>query len=146
MLVTLQGGSTNELNEEMDPVRVMTTGTLSVSGDVYTLTYQETQQDEGDGSVMTQDIQLTLTPQRVEMTRFGDFGTSMVFMKDHRFEGQYHTPYGSLDMAVFATTVHCNLTPTHGRVHLQYQLDIQGGFAAMHELRMEYIANDTTLG
>ena len=29
----------------------------------------------------------------------------------------------------------------HGSVTLEYQLDLQGSFAAMHELRLTYAAN-----
>lgn len=144
VLLTLYGRSQTEPGEEDAPIQLMTTGQLSVSGGTYTLRYQETQPEDDSGHISTQDITLQLQTGRVVMTRTGDFGTSMVFVKGRRFEGAYHTPYGDLDMAVYATRVSCKLTPDHGSVHLQYQLDMQGSFAAMHELKLEYVAGEAS--
>ncbi len=142
VLLTLCGSSGDGSGEMDENIRVITTGQLKQTPSGYMLRYQETQTDEGDGSVMTQDIILSMQPGRVTMTRLGDYGTSMVFVKDRRFEGKYHTPYGDLDMALFATQVQCDLTPERGSVSLKYQLDLQGSFAAMHALRLEYVAGE----
>lgn len=141
VLVTIAGRSQDYPGEDEEPIRVTTTGRLNVSGSNYTLCYQETQPEDEKGKPSTQDITLQMQPGRVMMTRAGDFGTSMVFIKGQRFEGAYHTPYGNLDMAIYATRVNCKLTPEHGTVHLQYQLDMQGSYSALHELRLEYAAN-----
>ena len=45
-------------------------------------------------------------------------------------------------MALYATQVSTSLFPDHGSVHLEYQLDVQGSFAAMHTLQLEYVAGD----
>ncbi|MGN0745570.1 MAG: DUF1934 domain-containing protein [Aristaeellaceae bacterium] len=138
VVVTLCGIS-GERGEE-DVIRVMTTGQLRRTPSGYLLRYQETQTDDNDGTVMTQDIILSLQPGRVSMTRLGDYGATMVFVKDRRFEGKYRTPYGELDMAIFATHVQCDLAPEKGSVHLKYQLDLQGSFASMNTLHLEYVA------
>lgn len=142
VLLTMTGSARNERGEAEEPVKLMTTGVLKPSASGYMLRYQESQTDEGDGSVMTQDIILLMQPGRVTMTRLGDFGTSMVFVKDRRFEGVYHTPYGDLDMALFATQVSVSLAPDHGSVSLEYQLDLQGNYVSMHTLRLEYVAGE----
>lgn len=141
VLVTIAGRSQDYPGEDEEPIRVTTTGRLKVSGSQYTLYYQETQPEDEKGKTSTQNITLQMQPGRVMMTRAGDFGTSMVFVKGQRFEGAYHTPYGNLGMAVYATRVNCKLTPEHGTVHLQYQLDMQGSYSALHELSLEYAAN-----
>ncbi|MBQ8654376.1 MAG: DUF1934 domain-containing protein [Clostridia bacterium] len=138
VLVTLSG--TSDASGQDDTIRVMTTGQLRKTPAGFMLRYQETQTDEGDGSVMTQDIILNMQPGRVSMTRLGDYGTTMVFVKDTRFEGKYRTPFGELDMALFATQVQTELSPEKGMVHLKYQLDLQGSFAAMNTLHLEYAA------
>lgn len=140
VLLTLSGTSQGEADD--GPIQMMTTGELTLTEHGYLLRYQESQPDENDGAMVTQEIILDLQPDRVTMTRVGDFGTSMVFVRGRRFEGVYHTPYGDLDMAVYATRVSCRLAPEKGSVHLQYQLDLQGSFAAMHELQLEYVAGD----
>lgn len=142
VLVTLYGAAKNEQGEVETPIRLMTRGELSAAPEGYILNYEESQTDEGDGSVLTQQIMLLLQPGRVSMNRLGPFGTSMVFVKDRRFEGVYHTPYGDMDMALFATQVSVDAHEDHGSVYLEYQLDLQGGFASMHTLKLEYVASD----
>lgn len=142
VLVRLAGAAKNDRGETEEPICLMTTGELKPTPSGYVLRYQESQTDEGDGSVLTQDIILMMQPGRVSMTRLGDFGTSMVFVKDRRFEGVYRTPYGDMDMALFATQVNVNLGEDHGSVYLEYQLDIQGGYASMHTMQLEYAASD----
>ena len=142
VLLSLSGSAQTGDGAEDGPIQIMTTGLMTLSEDSYVLRYQESQPDDDGKTVTTQDVILELSPGRVTMTRLGEYGTSMVFVKDQRFEGVYHTPYGDLDMAVYATRVSCRLAPERGSVHLQYQLDLQGAFAAMHELHLEYVAGE----
>lgn len=121
-------------------VHLVTTGILTPLAKGYKLEYQETQPEDG----AVQDISLLMDQTRVMMTRKGAFSTSMVFEKGRRFEGMYHTPYGNMDMAIYATRVSCKLTPSQGDIHLQYQLDLQGQFAAMQDLRLHYVENNGT--
>lgn len=132
-------------NPESDETfRLLVPGQLTVNGNVYTLRYQETQTDEDSHASVTQDITLILRPGHVTMMREGAFSTSMVFCKEQPFEGAYHTPYGDLAMSVYASTVACDLTPTEGHVHLQYQLNLQGAFGSMNDLTLHYRKNERT--
>lgn len=119
---------------EGEQVRLVTSGKLTHNEKGYLLKYRETQ-PEGDDY---QEIDLLMDGKRVTMNRTGGFATSMVFEKGYRFEGIYATPYGDLDMALYATQVECNLSMERGMVYLQYQLDIQGQYAAMHDLHIKY--------
>lgn len=141
VVVTIHSASKNDIGEMEEPIRLMTTGELVRSPGGYVLRYEESQTDEGDGTVLTQEILLMMQPGRVSMTRLGAFGTSMVFVKDRRFEGVYHTPYGDMDMAIFATQVSMDLSDDKGSLFLEYQLDMQGGFVSMHQLQLEYAAS-----
>lgn len=142
VLVTLYGSAKNEMGEMDEPIKLMTTGELTPAPGGYVLQYQESQTDEGDGSVMTQDIVLMMQPGRVSMNRLGDYGTSMVFVKDRRFEGAYRTPFGDMEMALYATQVNVNLGEDRGSVFLEYQLEFQGGYMSMHTMQLEYMASD----
>lgn len=141
VLLTLLGRSQTAPDDPGDPIQLMTTGQLTVTGPMYILQYKETQPDDPNGDA-AQDVVLQMEPGRVVMTRLGAFGTSMAFVKGKRFQGVYHTPYGDLEMAVYATKVNCALSPERGRVHLSYQLDMQGSFAAMNELKLEYVVSE----
>ena len=127
-------GWTHDDDEPGDSVRLLTTGTMTGGKDLWRIDYTETQPDN-EGS----DVTLTLDKGVVTMQRTGAFATSMVFDQGHRFEGNYSTPYGDLAMGVYATHVKYQVEDGPiGEVNLTYQLDLQGQFAAMHELRIRF--------
>lgn len=138
VLLTLRSASRN--GEEETPVmNLRCKGVLRPTSSGCMLRYQEVQKDEDTGNVLSQDVILALQPDRVTMTRLGDYGTTMLFIKDRRFEGAYHTPYGDLELALFATQVNVQMTPEGGSVHLEYQLDMQGSYAAVQVIDVEYV-------
>lgn len=138
VLVTLISGSHRDDGEPGETIRLRCQGELRQTTSGYMLRYQEVQTDEGTGETLSQDVILGLQPDRVTMTRLGPFGTTMVFVKDRRFEGAYHTPYGDLGLALYATQVSCRLGPDCGKVHLEYQLDMQGSYAAVQTIDVAY--------
>lgn len=140
VLVTLVSGSHSGDSEPEELIRLRCQGELKETSTGYLLRYQEVQTDEETGKTVSQDVILSLQPDRVTMNRLGAFGTTMVFVKDRRFEGAYHTPYGDLGLALFATQVSCRLGPDSGSVHLEYQLDMQGNYAAVQTIDVTYTA------
>lgn len=135
VLISVSGWSKGEGDSEAaDTVRLLTTGTLTEAQDGWHIQYVETQPDN-----QASDVTLTLKGGVVTMERSGAFSTSMVFEKGCRFEGSYETPYGALAMGVYPTQVKYQVDDTaNGQVSLQYQLDLQGQFAAMHELQIRF--------
>jgi len=45
-----------------------------------------------------------------------------------------------LSLSVFPTQVKCRAADDAGMVHLEYQLDVQGRFTAMHTIHIDYCA------
>ena len=134
VLVSIMGWTRDDEGLD-DPMRLLTTGTLTGDKDAWRIDYTETEPDDGE----THDVTLTLGRGVVTMQRTGQFATSMVFDQGRRFEGSYSTPYGELAMGVYPTHVRYRVDPDHmGEVNLTYQLDLQGQFAAMHELRIRF--------
>ena len=140
VLVTLVSSAHTEGAEPEETIRLRCQGELRETANGYMLRYQEVQTDDETGKTVSQDVILGLQPGRVTMTRLGAFGTTMVFVKDRRFEGAYHTPYGDLGLALFATQVVCKTGPDAGTVHLEYQLDMQGSYAAVQTIDVSYVA------
>ena len=124
------------------PIQFMTRGTLHLGDQGHAvLEYTESQEDEETGEIVTSQITLAMEKNRVTMTRRGDCSNTMVFIPQRRFEGVYQTPYGNMDMAVYARGVRCEIGEQKGSVHLKYQLDIQGTYASTNELHLEYAEN-----
>ena len=126
------------------PIQFMTKGKLTLE-DPAVLEYTESQEDEETGKISTALITLTMEKNRVTMTRRGECSNTMVFVPDQRFEGIYSTPYGDMDMAVYARRVRCDIGEKRGSIHLKYQLDIQGAYASSNELHLEYAADGSEM-
>ncbi|MBR6184648.1 MAG: DUF1934 domain-containing protein [Clostridia bacterium] len=127
-------GWTHEDDDPSDSVRLLTTGTMTGGKDAWRIDYTETQPDNESS-----DVTLLMDKGVVTMQRSGTFATSMVFEQGRRFEGSYRTPYGDLAMGVYPTHVKYQVEDGPvGEVDLTYQLDLQGQFAAMHELRIRF--------
>ena len=122
-------GWTRDDDDQPGSVRLLTTGILSGAKGNWRIDYTETQPDND-----THDVTLTLDKGVV----------SMVFQQGRRFEGSYQTPYGALAMGVYPTHVRYRVDDQlTGEVDLTYQLDLQGQFAAMHELRIKFCPSGT---
>ena len=146
VLVTLSSYAKGEHGEKEQPIKLMCHGKLKLTADGCMLKYQEIQQDD-TGATNAQDVILNIQPKdgpRVTMTRLGDYGTTMVFVKDRRFEGAYHTPYGDLALALYAMQGQCKVAEDHGSVHLEYQLDMQGSYSAVQCIDVSFCAESST--
>lgn len=138
--LTLESFSRDDDGAVDAPIRVMTTGKLKPTSTGFMLRYIESAADEGTGEIMSSPVTLTLQPDRVVMNRAGEFGSTMVFVKDTRFQGQYHTPYGDMGLALYTTHVYCKVGRDKGTVRLEYQLDMNGHYAATQTIALDYVA------
>ena len=121
-----------------DPMQVITTGTLIPREQGSLLRYIESQEDEATGQVMESEIQLLLNRDQVTMNRMGEFVNTMMFKPNKRFETVLKTPYGDLPMAVYSRQVQCDLGENCGKVHLKYELSMQGSYTSTNEMHLEY--------
>ena len=146
VIVTLSSYARGERGEKEQPIRLMCHGRLRPTSEGCMVRYQEVQQEEPNGPSMIQDVILNVqcgSVHRVTMTRMGDYGTTMVFVKDRRFEGAYHTPYGDLALALYAMQVQCRVAEDCGSVHLEYQLDMQGSYSAVQCIDVSFCAESS---
>lgn len=138
VLLSVVGESRSIEDDTPDVIRLVTTGTLRRDAeDSYVLTYTETDPDEN----RSQDITLTLSGNRVTMSRSGPYQTTLVFEKDKRFDGMYQTPWGNLAMGVFPVRVKFDIGESEGMAELEYQVDMQGSVSSMHHLRLRFAPN-----
>ena len=138
VLLSVTGQSQQDGQQE-ERIHLVTTGHLRKTERGFSLHYEETQPESGETSHITLDMEKG----SVTMMRDGSYATSMVFEKGRRFQGNYHTPMGDLEMGIFATRVQYSANEEKGDVSLQYQLDLQGQFVAMHELKVLFVRQDT---
>ena len=116
-----------------EPISLITSGTLMLDEEKAVVIYQETL----DESLPSQTVTVTVKDDTVTMQRDGNYATQMVFVRGQRYEDIYQTPFGDMDIAVFCTRLSYDLTEEGGEIFLVYQMDMNGQFAAMHQMHME---------
>ena len=131
-------GITGEFGETDDAMRLVTTGTLSGENDKWKLRYEENQTDTKEKRRVT----MTMDSGVVTMARDGSWGTNMVFHQGRRFETNYNTPFGAFGMGIFPTQVNYKVEESgDGEIALRYQLDIQGQYTSVNDLKISFSPN-----
>ncbi len=132
VLVSIHSSAHRDDDTE-EPISLMTAGSLLLDEEKAEVTYQETL----DESLPPQTVIVTVQDDIVTMRREGNYATQMVFARGQRYEGIYQTPFGTMDIAVFCTRLSYDLTEEGGEIFLVYQMDMNGQFAAMHQMHLE---------
>jgi len=140
--LTLTSSSHDDRGVAEEPIRMITSGQLRQTPSGFMLRYEENLSDEDTGHVQMSPVLMSMQPGRVVMNRLGDFGTTLVFVKDTRFEGPYRTPYGEMNLAIYTTQVQTKLSPEKGSLRLEYQIDMNGTYAATQTIALEYTAEE----
>jgi len=134
ILISLDAQSNTEGQPE-DTMRLITTGELFEKQDETVIRYEESI----DENEPPQKIEVVVRDNVITMSRKGVYDANMVFQKGQRYESQYHTPYGDLDMALYCTRATFSIDKEGGEISLQYQLDLGGQFAAVHEMHLHFM-------
>jgi uncharacterized beta-barrel protein YwiB (DUF1934 family) len=133
ILISLEAQSTADERPE-DAIRLITTGKLFERDEETVIKYEESL----DEKEPPQKIELTVHGEEITMSRQGTLDAKMVFSKGHRYETQYHTPYGDIDMALYCIQAACKRSNDGGELSLRYQLDLGGQYAAMHDMKLHW--------
>ena len=124
-------GVTSDFGETDAGMRLVTTGTLTGEKGRWKLRCEESLMDTP-----------FFVPSAITMAREGSWGTNMVFQRGRRFETSYNTPFGACGMGIFPTQVNYSVDDSgEGEIALRYQLDIQGQFSSVNDLRISFSAN-----
>ncbi|MBR6570923.1 MAG: DUF1934 domain-containing protein [Clostridia bacterium] len=132
VLVSLKSCAHRDEVAEDETMSMLTSGQLEVDDTKAIVRYEESI----DESLPPQKVEILLEDETVTMNRGGSYSTQMVFRLGCRYEGQYHTPYGDMDLALYCTKLGYDIGDDGGVLELSYQLDINGRFAAMHDMEL----------
>ena len=141
VLVSIRSNAHREEAVEDETMTMITSGLLELDEEKAIIHYEETL----DESLPAQKVTVTVQDECATMSRGGAYSTQMVFRVGCRYEGQYQTPFGEMDLAVYCTRLVYDLGDDGGAVELSYQLDLNGKFAAMHDMELRLFRQDNEL-
>ena len=118
LLSDVPGGEKNEYS-------LVSEGLLCTNGERLELSYEETAIEgvEGCTTVISFDIG---DPECVTVERCGALSSVFVIAKGKRLFSTYATPYGTLDMCIYAKKVENTLTAEGGTLVLDYAVELKG--------------------
>ena len=130
VLITVK--SVGGLAASDDKIEIISSGSMDVEGDLVTLTYQESADED---TVFTTTLTVDGND-RAQLTRSGPFaGTRMTIEKGRRHLCHYQTPYGSMMIGVFGEKIRSRISENDGgQIDLCYTLDVNSEFHGRNEV------------
>lgn len=132
MLISIYSNAHRDDADEDETLTMLTSGVLELEDNRAVIRYEETLEE----GMPAQHVTVTIANGAATMSRNGDYATDMVFRMGCRYEGQYHTPYGDMELAVYCTRLRYDIAEDGGELLLSYQLDLNGRFAAVHDMEL----------
>lgn len=123
---------------EQDAVEVTTRGTLEGEGDDYVLNF-----DEIFAEGMKSHTVLTVQNGNcVSIVRSGDVITELQLELGKRHVCLYSTPYGDMNVGIYATKTDSAMTADGGTLHLEYTIDFNGVLTSRKQMLIEVNQHD----
>lgn len=135
VLISISSSAHREEVAEDETMTMLTSGEMDLTDESAVIRYEETL----DESLPPQKVEVKVEEESLTMTRGGEYQTQMVFRLGSRYEGMYRTPFGEMDLAVYCTRLSYDLGDDGGEIELSYQLDLNGRFAAMHDMLLRLV-------
>ena len=135
VLISILSNAHREEAVEDETMTMLTAGEMELTDTTAVIRYEESI-DEG---MPPQKVEIAIADESLTMTRGGAYQTQMVFRIGCRYEGMYFTPYGEMELAVYCTKLNYDLGDDGGEIDLSYQLDLNGAFAAMHDMTLRLV-------
>lgn len=112
---------------ETEKLEIISEGYLEDDGDVYSVSYVESELTGLEGSISVVSFKHA-ERELVNMTRSGAVSTAMTFKPHHRTISSYQTPFMPFEVGVHCLRVK-NTLPEDGKLLLDYIIEIRGGEA-----------------
>lgn len=122
-------------DEKPEIIELLTEGELYNKNKSNYLLYKESELSGMEGTTTTVKIE----EDHVSIIRLGTTNSHLVFKKGRREYNSYETPYGQLLLSIFTKDVEIkyNQDKEPVSIHLDYQLDIDGGYGTKNTLEIQ---------
>lgn len=114
-------------------IEQFTDGTLSRTGNEWTVVYKESHESGYDDTYTTVIIK---EDGSVQIDRQGNNQMKMEFIQGKKHLSRMETPYGTIDLGVLTNKVKVNLNEKGGDILLSYSINMNNNFPVETRMRM----------
>lgn len=129
-IITIVG--TQKVDDQTDTIELTTTGTLTKTDDGWDIHYEEAEASGLENAATTVHV----TTDKVILERTGPNASYLVLEKHRRHHSNYNTPYGTIDLGTYATSLEYDLTPVGGKLTFAYTLGFNGSVNSEHTVHI----------
>lgn len=130
VIITIVG--TQKVDDQTDTIELTTTGTLTETADGWDIHYEEAEGSGMDNTATTVHV----STDKVTLERTGANASYLVLEKHRRHHSNYNTPYGTIDLGTYATSLDHDLTPVGGKLNFAYTLGFNGSVNSEHTVHI----------
>jgi len=105
-------------------LELVTEGSFYKDDQSYILEYQESELSGMEGTT----TRITLNDRSMRLERSGTYNAHFVFEKWKTYRGRYMTPFGEINMELFATGfgIDMDADALKGKVDIEYEMSVEG--------------------
>lgn len=120
--------------DEDDTIAIESIGTMERDGEIYRLSYMESDVTGTEGIRATIEA---VGQERVTITREGEYGSQLLIEKGKRHICQYRTEFGDVMLGVSSAKIDNKLTDGGGTLKFGYSLDVNLELTSVNKVEIE---------
>ena len=113
-------------------VELVTEGTLSRDGDMYSVKYDESTLTGLEGTTTV----LAIDKERVVLSRYGNVDSQLVFEQGKKHMGFYETMFGAFTVGVSTKKIRSTIEDTGGNIEIDYMVEVDHALAGQNNFKM----------
>lgn len=132
IIINIVGEQT--VGDEINRTEFVTDGRYYEENGIKRLEYDESNILGLEGSITSIEVD----GDTVSLMRSGSTATHMIMRRGEKCLNHYETPNGAIEMGIYPLHVKCDMNQNSGVLDLTYQLDIEGTYASLNQLKVSY--------
>jgi len=133
VLIILKGTQEYPNIEYENSIEFLTEGKFYKKGEIYYVTYKESELTGLDGTTTTFKIQ----PDIITLHRFGEVSSTLYFEQGKRHISTYMTQEGILTVGVYTKKLHIDLDDHGGEVFVEYSVDLDSSMMSENDFLLK---------
>ena len=131
VIISISGWQLTE-NFEGEMLELITDGELAREGNLYSITYKESELTGLEGTTTV----LEIDSDRVILSRSGNVDSQLVFEQGKKHMGFYETMFGAFTVGVSTRRISSTLQDSGGNLEIDYTVEVDHALAGQNNIKM----------